>query len=110
MIVSTILLTREDVYVGSKGELPHGRPDFDKELLTTLCKGQVVSLSAYEMLPPSIRRIVDVTDQIEPTIGITIPEINGLTDLLIVVRASGHTKGAKFRFDNFEPIVIQRVI
>mgnify|MGYP006883055741 CR=1 FL=1 len=102
MIVSTILLTRDNHYVDDNGNLPD-RPTFDKPLLTGLCKNQEVSQDAYDMLPPSIRQIVRGVTEEEPTIGITIPEIDGLTDLLIVSRSNGTIySGKKFRFNNFK--------
>jgi len=105
MIVSTILLSADDYYVDKDGNLPY-RPEFDKKLLRSLTKGQIISYDAAKLLPPSIRSRAVVTDEIEPTIGITIPEIDGLTDLLLVVRGLDPLgNGKKFRFDRFENIV-----
>jgi hypothetical protein len=106
MVVSTINLTYDNVYVNKDGKLPT-RSSFDKELLTALCKNQIVSTKAYNMLPGSIRRDVTSTHKVEPTIGITIDEIDGLTDLLIVVRSIDDCKGKKFRFDRFRLITKQ---
>ena len=66
-----------------------------------------MSDKGYEMLPPSIREKtirLSQTDKWEPEIGITIPEINSLTDLLIVSRSNAEISGKKFRFDNFNLI------
>ena len=105
MIVSTILLSTNNCYVDRQGKLPE-RPSFDKELLTTICSGQVVSKVGYKMLPPSIKDKVIMTEQVEPEVGITISEIDGLTDLLLVVRSKQECLGGKeFRFTNFECII-----
>ena len=104
MIASTLLLSADNYYVDANGNLPH-RPEFDKKLLAALCKDQYVSLDGYKMLPPSIRDTAQLAKQ-EPTVGITIPEIDGLTDLLIVVRSFIPLgRGKKFRLDKFERIV-----
>ena len=109
MIVSCILLSPDNVYVDQFDSLPD-RPDFDKELLTTLCRNMVVSSKGYEMLPPSIRALVIENPSREPEIGITIDEIDALTDLLIVVRSKTRIDGRRFRLDRFEPIVIDTKI
>jgi len=105
MVVSTILLAQNDVYVSYDGKLP-ARPDFDKDLLKALVKNQIISVEAGKMLPKSIRDVAyGITGRVEPTTGITIPEIAGLTDLLLVVRSYEPLKGKKFRLNNFEQIV-----
>ena len=111
MIISTILLSSDNFYVNENGELPKPRPPHDKQLLATLCKGQSVSQKAYDMLPPSIREVVKVTE-LEPTIGITIPEINALTDLLIVSRSNELiVRGKKFDLErSFKLLVKDRKI
>jgi len=84
MIVGTILLTSDRQYVINGGQLP-GRGDWDKDLLTTLAAGQIVSDEGYKMLPPSIQTVVRQIDKWqEPTFPVTIPEIDALSDLLIV--------------------------
>jgi hypothetical protein len=112
MIVSTILLSLNNVYVDEDGNLPV-RPSFDKTLLTGLCKNKIVSDTGYNMLPPSIREVTvkqSLTDAWEPEIGITISEIDALSDLLIVVRSHEMIYGKQFRFDNFEPLAITKEI
>ena len=105
MIVSTILLTRDDHYVDSHGILPL-RPSHDKTLLRELVRGQIISPEAIEMLPASICNVGVWDNTQEPTIGITILEIDALTDLLIVSRSNGIIlDGKKFRFDNFTLLV-----
>ena len=106
MITSTILLTSDNFYVNENGELP-SRPPHDKQLLATLCKDQSVSQKAYDMLPPSIREVVKVTE-LEPTIGITIPEIDALTDLLIVSRSNELiVRGKKFDLERSFKLLIK---
>ena len=105
MVVSTILLTRDNKYVKEDGSLPK-RPNFDKKLLTELVRGQIISPEAIEMLPASITNVAVWNNRSEPTIGITIPEIDALTDLLIVSRSNETILGGKtFRLDNFNLIV-----
>ena len=82
MIVGTILLTADRQYVIDEGRLP-ARGNWDKELLTTLAKGNAVSKEGYEMLPPSIRDLVHITGG-QPTFPVTISEIDALSDILIV--------------------------
>jgi len=82
MIVGTILLTADRQYVIDEGRLPL-RGSWDKELLTTLATDQQVSYEGYEMLPPSIREVTSRTEG-EPTFPVTIPEIDALSDILIV--------------------------
>ena len=82
MVVGTILLTADRQYVINNDKLPK-RGHWDKELLKTLAKGHTVSQKGYEMLPPSIKSLVKVTDG-EPTFPVLIPEIDALSDLLIV--------------------------
>ena len=87
MIVSTIILSSDNFYVNEDGEIP-ARPSFDKKLLHTIIAGEVVSDEGYLMLPPSMKRVVTVDDKwLEPTVGVTIPEIDALSDLLIVVHS-----------------------
>ena len=105
MIVSTILLSADGYYIDANGNLPH-RPEFDKRLLKALVKNQVISWNAYNILPDSILKDAKEVSNNEPTVGITIPEIDGLTDLLIVVRnLIPLGRGKKFRLDKFERIV-----
>lgn len=107
MIVSTILLTRDNYYVGENGKLP-ARPKHDKELLTSIVKDQYVTDAGFDMLPPSIRELTRsaVANFKEPTTGITIQEINDLTELLIVSRSPKPLySGKKFRLDNFRLLV-----
>jgi len=111
-ITGTILLDRRDHYVDDEGNLPE-RPVGDKEWLSALVKGAIISIEAGEMLPPSIRGLaVAITCRVEPTCPITIPEIDALSDILIVVRSSDVTimSGKVFKFHNFNLILTSKEI
>lgn len=98
MKVGTILLTIDNKYIDEDGNLPI-RPEFDKELLTTLVKGRSVSLAGFNMLPPSIRREINPRAN---EVAITIKEL-AECDLLIVSRSPGTCKlGKIFRLDKFK--------
>jgi len=107
-MIATLLLTKDNVYVKEDGSLPM-RPKFDKALLTGLVRGLSVSKNGYDMLPNSIKKEV-FSDTRQPTFPITIPEISGLADILIVVRSNELCRGKEFRFDNFELLLRQRDI
>ena len=109
MIVGTILLDPFDRYVDEEGNLPSPRPIFDKDLLRELVKGEIISNEGFELLPPSIANVAkDITSKREPTVPITISEIDALSDILIVVRTTKAISGNRtFRFDNFKMIVKQ---
>ena len=110
MIVGTILLDENDCYTYDNDELPI-RPDFDKELLTFLAKDQTVSREGYRILPLGIKRIISSITYREPTFPITVPEIDGLSDLLIVSRGyKNGENGKRFRFDNFKCILKEQRI
>ena len=111
MIVSTILLTKDNFYINDKGELPK-RGSHDKNLLTELVRGQTISIKAAEMLPPSIKGLAQViSDKVEPTIGITIEEISALSDILIVSHSNELIiRGKQFRLDGFELLVKSKYI
>ena len=109
MHIATILLTREDKYVNAKGELPT-RPAHDKPLLKALCKDGMVTAAGFDMLPPSIRKVVHRSSQGHYSVGVTIKEIDSC-NLLIISRSDDiFVGGKKFRFDNFAPIVIDSMI
>jgi len=107
-MIATLLLTKDNVYVGETGKLPM-RPEFDKDLLTGLAKGLAVSKAGYDMLPNSIKREV-FCDQREPTFPVTVKEIDALADIILVVRSNELCRGKEFRFDNFELMLRQRDI
>ena len=108
MKVGTILLTANNQYVKDDGSLPK-RPKHDKELLTALATRKVVSLDGYNMLPPSIQKLVLCTND-TTEMPITIPEISQ-SDLLIVSKSADKFEGGKiFRFDNFKCLVKDRKV
>ena len=99
MVVGTILLDINNKYVDDKGDLPV-RPVYDKELLAKIIKGKKVSSEGYDMLPPSLRKLVDLSSY--EWCPITIPEL-AEADVLIVVRSPiAMSKGKVFRLDNFK--------
>lgn len=101
-MISTILLAEDNTYV-KDGKLPVGRPNWDKDLLEALCTNEYISHAGWNILPRSIKKNANLG--IEPTIGITIPEI-AKSKLLLVVRAGNESNGGKkFRFTNFRRIV-----
>lgn len=103
MIVGTILLSKNNRYIGATGLLPK-RPKFDKKLLTELLayNGEV-SNAGYNLLPLSIKARVVVRSHYN--VPITIKELNNC-DLLIVSRSKERIKGGKkFRFKNFKNLV-----
>ena len=103
MICGTLLLSNNNRYVTDEGKLPE-RPKGDKQLLKALVESNTVSQEGYDMLPPSMQRIATITHG-EPTLPVTIREINGLSDLLLVVRSYISIPGGKeFRLDNFQLI------
>ena len=103
MITSSIILDINNRYVGKNGQLP-SRPGFDKAFLTNLVSKNLVSKAGFDLLPKSIRSKAVITHG-EPELPLTIPEIDGLTDMLIVIRSYIDLgKGKKFRLDRFKRI------
>lgn len=112
MFCGTILLTKDNYYVGTSSDklaehLPH-RPKHDKLLLSEMCKGQVVSDDAYNMLPLSIQKLITVGEN--PTIPITIQELANCQLLIVSRSIEEFLTGKKFRLDNFKLIVKDRKI
>ena len=106
MIVSTLLLDLDDNYL-CNDKLPSPRPTYDKKLLSAFIEFGSVSQGGLELLPPSLKQVATVTHG-EPQTPLTIPEINYLSDILIVSRSRSHgINGKKFRFDRFERILLQ---
>ena len=99
MRVGTILLNKSNEYVNQNMELPK-RPRNDKELLTGMCRGQIVSEEAYAKLPLSIQKVVMVGD--EPTIPIGIKELDEAEILLVNRSTDTGGFGEEFRLDNFK--------
>ena len=107
MLVGTILLTKDNVYVRDDGRLPM-RPEHDKQFLKDLCTGGRVSDKAYMMLPLSIREVVEIDNKV-PSVPITIKEL-AEADLLIVSRSYELCRGKEFRLDKFRLILRDRKI
>lgn len=107
MKIALILLDQQDRYVDSNGNLP-SRPAFDKKLLTKVVSGQSVSINGYNTLPPSIQKLVTISNK--DAFPITIPEI-GAADMLIISRSMKSMEDGKvFRLGEFERLVVQGAI
>ena len=104
-MISTIILTKDNMYLDSEGNLPsRSCVSFDKDLLRGMVKGLNVSKKGFDTLPNSIKSEV-FCDGREPTAAITIPEISALSDILLVVKSCEvFTSGKVFRLDGFERI------
>ena len=110
-MIATLNLTKDNVYVMENGKLPL-RQDFDKELLTGLARGMIVSKKGFNMLPNSIKKEVHCPLGIarDPNFPVTIKEIDALADIIIVVRSVEIGRGKEFRFTNFNLMLRQRDI
>ena len=103
MTTATIILDAHDMYVGNDDQLP-SRPSFDKAFLSNMVAKNSVSQEGFDLLPLGMQKLSTIT-QGEPELPITIREIAGLTDMLIVVRSyMALGKGKKFRLDNFKRV------
>jgi hypothetical protein len=103
MTVATLLLDLHDKYVEGSGQLPVGRPNWDKGLLAGLIDMNVISPAAAKMLPPSM--CSGMIDE-EFTMPITIQEVNDTADMIIIVRAYSICPGGKkFRLDDYKQLV-----
>ena len=105
-IFSTILLSADGCYL-CDNELP-SRIKGDKQFLRAMLTDEIISVRAYKLLPKSIRSVVkSVTNETEPTTGVSIDEIDALTDILIVIRSGKKCEGdcKKFRMDKFELLI-----
>ena len=101
MIVGTILLTQNDEYVDKDGNLPT-RPSFDKAFITGLYRGKSVSKVGLKLLPPSIKKVLNLNGEFMP---VSIREL-AKADMLIVIRSSDFiNNGLKFRFTEFIQIL-----
>ena len=104
-MINTILLSKNGCYVDKDGNLPK-RPKFDKELLTAFCKDQIVSEEGFNILPPSIQKVVKKQKDNDITLGVTIPEIATYSNVLLVIRSQEDIIDGKiFRLDNFKCLV-----
>jgi len=98
MKVGILLLSQDDYYVDEEGDLPP-RPNFDKELLLALCKGQgcLGSRKTLEGLPRSLKDTAycyELVDDYDVNLGIktlyTQPP-----HMLIVVRSDSYLYAGK---------------
>ena len=106
-IVATILLSSDDKYADKNGNMTIRRASFDKNFLSAMISGELLSPAGYRMLPPSMQKLCHVNDIVEPY-PVTVPELDALTDILIVVRSSDVIPDGKtFRMDKFELLVKQ---
>lgn len=104
MRVAIVLISSDGYYLGEKGQLPK-RPDFDKQLITSLATDKVVlcSENTYETIPPSIKKVAKkiTTDRSElwdVNFGIKTYNIN--SDVFIVVNSTEPLNGGKeFKLD-----------
>lgn len=101
--IGTILLTKNDQYLTDSGHLPQ-RPSGDKAFLRTVCLNGKVSRQGYELLPPSVRKVVTVDE--DYTVPVTIREL-AESDILLVNRSPKcFEAGCKFRLGNFRRLGI----
>jgi len=103
MLTGILLLTEDNMYVDDRGNLPH-RPTYDKALLRTLVSLNTITHRSYDLLPKSIQKVATVSNT-NPTLVLTIQEIDALADFLIIVRSARKVRnGKKFRLDKFEQV------
>ena len=107
-MISTILLTQENVYVKEDGTLP-SRPSHDKSILSNMLKGHTVTKKGFAMLPNSMKKDV-FCDERSPSFPVTVPEIEALSDIILVVRSIELCRGKVFRLDSFELLLKNRDI
>jgi hypothetical protein len=101
MQVGILLLSQDDCYIDEQGNLP-SRPDFDKELLVALCKGQkcLGSRNTLESLPRSIIESAycyEIVTDYDVNLGIKTL-YKQPPHLLIIVRSADTLNGGK-KFD-----------
>ena len=109
MIFGILLLTEDNEYIDDRKQLPH-RPTFDKELLKALISTNTISKDALGLLPKSLRDVAVVTHK-EPSLALTIKEIDGLADILMIIRSTRKARnGKKFRLTNFSRVAAPGII
>lgn len=107
-MLGTILLTYDNIYLNTDDNSLPSRPEYDKELLTALCKGNTVSEDGYYLLPKSIQK--QIVRSTIYNIPITIREL-AKADILIVSRSYQNiVRGKVFRLDDFKLIVKDKKI
>lgn len=104
MIVGTILLSQDDCYIDDRKQLPY-RPSFDKGLLKSLISMNTITNKGFNLLPGSIMSVAKI-DNYNPSMAVTIRELDAIADLLIVSRSPRKCRnGKKFRFTNYKLLV-----
>jgi len=104
MKIGTILLTKSHKYVDDFGNLPV-RPDFDKKFLANFIEGGLVSERAFNLLPPSLKKLVKIGSNSEINTAIKIKEL-AECDLLVVVKSPKEIKNGKtFRLNKFKLLI-----
>ena len=105
MTIGTVLLSKDNFYIGTKGELP-ARPDWDKDFITNLIKGRKVLCSKNTLvdLPKSILDSAYFTTNptLEHDINFGISSFKYKPDILIVVRSNENLNAGKlFRLNDY---------
>ena len=107
MKIGTILLSQDGKYIDDRGNLPY-RTLYDKEWLTKLVSLNTISKKGYDLLPPSMQEVATLHHS-NPTLALTIPELDTLPDILFVVRSARMASGGKiFKLDKYKPIVMEQ--
>jgi len=97
MTVGIMLLSQDNMYVDNHGRLPK-RPDFDKELLVALVKGQKFTCSenTFKDLPDSIMKNAYYTEGRDYDINLGVKSFkNNGPHLLIVTRSEQYIHNGK---------------
>ena len=104
MIFGTLKLDDQDNYVYQDGSLPKAAT-WDKELLKAFVSKNCITVSAYDILPPSIQDKAIVCHG-EPELAVKVSEIDALADIILVTRVTNMGQsGSKFRFNAFKRLV-----
>ena len=104
MIIGTLLLTENDYYIDDRKNLPR-RTTWDKALLTSLVSMNTITHKGYMLLPPSIQEVATIHNS-DPSMAVTIKEVDALADLLMITRSARLTRGGKkFKFTHFKCIL-----
>ena len=107
MKVGIILLSPDGFYLDADGFLPK-RPDFDKELLVALCKGQdyICSENTFKTLPKSITENGTRCAKEDYDVNLGIKTLHIMPPhLLIVVRSAQRLNDGKyFNLSDYKPV------
>lgn len=108
MKIWTVLVSKDWYYVWENWELPTGRPEWDKEFITNLCKGKIIlcSINTMKWLPQSIiDNAMWFTTRMYASrdINFGIDTFKAGCDLFIVIHTTEDmNKGKKFKFKFLE--------